>query len=148
MSVASSSAARFICARGNWGVTNLALQKLLYMAQMVHLGRTGQRLVDANFQAWDYGPVEPNLYRQVRIFGNKPIQDIFFGAAPLDPSSAETATLNEACNFLIAKSPGELVAMTHWQNGAWAKHYVPGARSIAIPDADIIAEYNARVGSA
>ncbi|WP_410207286.1 Panacea domain-containing protein [Bradyrhizobium japonicum] len=59
MSIASSSAARHICARGNWGVTNLALQKILYMAQMVHLGRTGQRLVDAEFQAWDYGPVEP-----------------------------------------------------------------------------------------
>src|SRR4051812_32390709 len=118
MPIASSSAARLICQRGNWGVTNLSLQKILYMAHMVHLGRTGQRLVNAEFQAWDYGPVEPQLYRQVRIFGNKPIQDLFFSA----PAAAglEAATLEEACNFLLPKSPGELVAMTHWQNGAWA----------------------------
>lgn len=146
MSVASSSAARHICSRGNWSVTNLALQKILYMAQMVHLGRTGHRLVDAEFQAWDYGPVEPNLYRQVRIFGNKPIQDVFFWAPSID-LAPEKATLDEACDYLIAKSPGELVAMTHWQNGAWARHYVPGARSIVIPDADIAAEYHARVGA-
>lgn len=147
MSIASSSAARHICARGNWGVTNLALQKILYMAHMVHLGRTGQRLVNAEFQAWDYGPVEPALYRQVRNFGNKPIQDVFFWAAPII-GTQEEATLNEACNFLLQKTPGELVAMTHWQNGAWARRYVPGSRGIPIPDADIIAEYRARVGSA
>lgn len=146
MSVASLSAARHICARGNWGVTNLALQKILYMAHMVHLGRTGKRLVNAEFQAWDYGPVEPKLYRHVRNFGNKPIQDVFYWAPPMLLGASEAATLNEACDFLIGKSPGELVAMTHWQNGAWARHYVPGARAIVIPDADIIAEYNARIG--
>lgn len=145
MSVASSAAARHICARGNWSVTNLALQKILYMAHMVHLGRTGSRLVDAQFQAWDYGPVEPDLYRKVRMFGDRPIQDIFF-VAPVVEGMPERSTLDEACDFLLPKSPGELVAMTHWQNGAWAKHYVPGVRSIPIPDADIIAEYNARVG--
>jgi uncharacterized phage-associated protein len=145
MSIASASAARHICARGNWGVTNLALQKILYMAHMVHLGRTGKRLVEAQFQAWDYGPVEPSLYRQVRIFGNKPIQDIFFWAPPI-VAGPEVSTLDEACDFLGQKSPGELVAMTHWQNGAWARHYVPGAKSIPIPDADIIAEYHARIG--
>lgn len=147
MPVASSSAARYICARGNWQVTNLALQKLLYMAQMVHLGRTGRRLVEAEFQAWDYGPVEPHLYRQVRIFGNRPIQDVFFGATPLTQNTSEASILEEACEHLISKSPGELVAMTHWQNGAWARHYVPGSRSIPIPDTDIIAEYRARTGT-
>ncbi|WP_457492163.1 Panacea domain-containing protein [Tardiphaga sp. P5_C7] len=146
MSIASQSAARHICARGNWGVTNLALQKILYMAHMVHLGRTGQRLVEAEFQAWDYGPVEPNLYRQVRMFGNRAIQDIFYFAAPVE-GTAEAATLDEACQYLISKSPGELVAMTHWQQGAWARHYVPGARAIPIPDADIIAEYRARTAT-
>ena len=143
MPVSSSSAAKFICARGNWGVTNLALQKILYMAHMVHLGRTGQRLVDAEFQAWDYGPVEPSLYRQVRMFGNRPIQDIFYFSPPAPPS--EAATLGEACDALLSKSPGELVSMTHWQQGAWARHYVPGARAIPIPDTDIIAEYRARI---
>ena len=141
MSIPANSAARYVCARGDWGVTNLALQKILYLAQMVHLGRTGERLVDGEFEAWDYGPVNPDLYRTVRIFGDKPIQNVFFGA-PRIFGTPEEETLREACEHLLGKSPSELVAMTHQQNGAWAKNYVPGVRSIVIPDTDIVAEYN------
>jgi uncharacterized phage-associated protein len=144
MSVASHSAARYICARGNWSVTNLSLQKILYLAHMVHLGTSGERLVNTEFEAWDYGPVEPTLYRDVRMFGSKPIQDIFYSAAPI-ANTPEEATLAEACDALISKKPGELVAITHWQNGAWARNYVAGIRGIVIPDPDIIAEYRARV---
>jgi uncharacterized phage-associated protein len=140
MPIPAYSAARYVCASGDWGVTNLALQKILYLAHMVHLGRTGQRLIDGEFEAWDYGPVNPDLYRAVRIFGDKPIQNVFFGA-PRIFGSPEEETLRDACEHLLKKSPSELVAMTHRQNGAWAKNYVPGIRSVAIPDADIIAEY-------
>ena len=66
---------------------------------------------------------------------------MFFGA-PKIFGTPEEETLRDACEHLLAKSPGELVAMTHRQNGAWAKNYVPGIRSIVIPNADIIAEYN------
>lgn len=141
MSIPAYSAARYICARGDWRVTNLALQKILYLAHMVHLGRTGQGLIDGEFEAWDYGPVSPDLYRTVKIFGDRPIQNVFFGA-PRVFGTPEEETLRDACKHLLAKSPGELVAMTHRPNGAWAKNYVPGIRSIVIPTADIVAEYN------
>jgi uncharacterized phage-associated protein len=147
MSIPAYSAARYVCANGNWGVTNLALQKILYIAHMVHLGRTGQRLIDGEFEAWDYGPVNAKLYRDVRMFGDKPIQNVFFGA-PTIFGTPEEETLRDACEHLLSKSPGELVAMTHRQNGAWAKNYVPGIRSILIPDADIVAEYNTTTSAA
>ena len=143
MSIPAYSAARYVCASGDWRVTNLALQKILYLAHMVHLGRTGHRLIDGEFEAWDYGPVNPDLYRTVRMFGDKPIQNVFFGA-PRIFGTPEEEMLREACEHLLAKSSSELVAMTHRQNGAWAKNYVPGVRSIVIPDADIVAEYNTR----
>ncbi|MCK1693757.1 SocA family protein [Bradyrhizobium sp. 144] len=143
MPVPVNSAARYICAWGDWGVTNLALQKILYLAHMVHLGRTGQRLIEGEFQAWDYGPVNPQLYRAVNMFGDEPIKDVFFGA-PSIFGSPEEETLREACELLIGRRASELVAMTHSENGAWAKHYVPGVRSKVIPDADIVAEYSAR----
>jgi uncharacterized phage-associated protein len=143
MSIPAYSAARYVCTRGDWRVTNLALQKILYLAQMVHLGRTGERLIEGEFEAWDYGPVTPDLYRTVRMFGDKPIQNVFFGA-PRIFGTREEETLRDACEHLLTKSPSELVAMTHRQNGAWAKNYVPGIRSIVIPDADIVAEYNTR----
>ncbi|MEH2517816.1 putative phage-associated protein [Bradyrhizobium sp. AZCC 1610] len=147
MAIPTTAAARYVCARGNWNVTNLALQKILYLAHMVHLGRTGQRLIDGEFEAWDYGPVNSDLYRTTRIFGDKPIQNIFFGT-PRIFGTPEEETLREACERLLTKSSSELVAMTHQQNGAWAKHYVPGVRSAVIPDTDIIAEYNTRLAEA
>jgi len=143
MPVPVNSAARYVCASGNWGVTNLALQKILYLAHMVHLGRTGQRLIDGDFQAWDYGPVNPGLYKTVSMFGDEPIQDVFFGA-PRIYGTPEEETLREACEHLLRKRASELVAMTHSENGAWAKHYGAGVRSKVIPDDDIIAEYAAR----
>lgn len=145
MAINVFDAARLVCERGSWRVTNFALQKILYVAQMIHLGRTGERLINTSFEAWEYGPVSPELYRKVRAFGDKPVQDIFHSARPL--SEENTAALNEACDHLLSKRPGELVAFTHWQRGAWAKNYIPGARGIPIPDADIISEYRARTGT-
>lgn len=144
MPVPTFAAAQRICEIGNWNVTNLKLQKVLYMAHMVHLGRSPTRgipLVDGLFEAWDYGPVEPELYRKVRIFGDKPVQDIFF-VGPLAPSS-ELEILNETCDRLLDKSPAQLVAMTHWEHGAWARNYQPGLSRV-IPTQHIIAEYDAR----
>ncbi len=145
MAVHPFAAARRVCELGKWStVTNLALQKILYLSHMIYMGRTrGQRLIDAQFQAWDYGPVEPNLYQKVMVFGDRPIQDIFF-SAPYIPISPEREVLDEACAHLLHKRPGELVAMTHWEPGAWAKNYRPGVMGIVIPDRDIVAEYDAR----
>ena len=143
MAISTFTAARRVCGRGNWQVTNLALQKILYLAQMIYMGENKMRLIDATFEAWDYGPVEPALYHKVKFFGAEPIQDIFVPAG-ID-GSREAAAIDQACDFLLARSPAELVAMTHWKSGAWAKNYRPGVRGIVIPDADILEEYQARV---
>ncbi|PPQ19461.1 hypothetical protein CV770_10745 [Bradyrhizobium sp. AC87j1] len=98
-------------------MTNLALQKNLYLAHMVHLGRTGERLVDGEFQAWDYGPVNPELYETVSMFGDEPIKDVFFGA-PRIFGSREEETLRDACEHLLRRHASEPVAMTHSERGA------------------------------
>jgi uncharacterized phage-associated protein len=145
MAISVESAARRICQNGNWQVTNLALQKILYVAHMFFLGRTnGRGLVNARFEAWDYGPVQPDIYRKVAMFGDRPIRDVFYGRN-VPVGAAETTTLDEVSSSLIQKSPGELVAITHWKNGAWAKNYRPNARGIIIPDSDILDEYRARL---
>ncbi|MGQ0580383.1 MAG: Panacea domain-containing protein [Reyranella sp.] len=143
MSVRTHAAAKFICRRGDWQVTNLALQKILYMAHMVHYGRTGHRLVKRPFEAWEYGPVEPKLYRHVRAFGADPIQDVF-STEPSIRGTPEADTLVEACDALLKLRPAQLVAITHRKGGAWERNYQPGVRGIEIPDADILDEYRIR----
>jgi uncharacterized phage-associated protein len=145
MAARSDSVCKFICEAGDWQVTNLQLQKILYFAQMVYLGMTNERLADTGFEAWDYGPVAPSVYRQVRMFGSSPIKDIFIDARPFSANSKRRDVLSDACRDLLSLRPGELVEITHWNQGAWAKNYVPGAKGLRIPDSAIIEEYRARL---
>lgn len=56
-------------------LTHLKLQKLLYFLHGWHLAITGIPVVDEGFQAWDYGPVVPSLYQQLRHYGANAIDD-------------------------------------------------------------------------
>ena len=145
MPLTAMQAARKICEHGSWKTTNLGLQKILYLAQMLFMGENnGARLADTDFEAWDYGPVSPEVYQRVRIFGANPIhQDIFFNE-PRPNDGLREAYLHNVCTYLTGKKPGELVSITHWKNGAWAKNYKPGTHGIVIPDKDILDEYRCR----
>jgi uncharacterized phage-associated protein len=145
MAISSMTAARYACKMSAWSLTNLKLQKILYLAHMVFVGRTdGRLLIDEPFEAWDFGPVLPRLYHRVKIFGNEPIRDVFYDAEY--PEGTEEANLlTEACGHLASKSPGELIAMTHWEGGAWSKHYKRGVHGIVIPTEDILEEFKKRM---
>ena len=141
MPVSVLSAARRLAKRSGWGLSNLELQKLLYLAHMFYLGRTGGKpLISGNFQAWDYGPVHPTLYHRAKVFGSDPVEDVFHGADIL-PDGPEADIIDEAYDVLGKVGPGRLVAATHQEGGAWEKNYVPGLRNRTIPDQDILDEY-------
>jgi len=145
MPLTAFQAARKVCEHGSWKITNLSLQKILYISQMLFMGEhNGARLIDTDFEAWDYGPVSPEVYRLVRIFGADPIQDIFIGTPRIDDGLREMH-LHNVSTFLAGKKPAELVAITHWKDGAWAKNYKPGALGVPIPDQDILNEYRRRI---
>ena len=146
MAARPDSVCKYICTRGNWAVTNLQLQKILYLTQMVYMRRNnGDRLVDADFEAWDYGPVEPGVYRKVRMFGSSRIRDVFYHARTFREDDKRRSVMDEVCKDLLPLRPGELVEITHWGKGAWARYYEPGVRGIKIPGDAIIAEYKRRV---
>jgi len=148
MAARPDSVAKYICEKGEWKVSNLQLQKLIYMAQMVYMGQNdGTRLVNASFQAWDYGPVVPELYSKVRMYGAGPIKDVFWQARPFKADDSRKTTLDEVCKELLSCKPGELVNITHWSKGAWASNYVPGIKGNEIPDTNIKAEYVRRIAN-
>lgn len=134
-------AAKRLAERSGWSLSNLELQKILYLAHMFHLGRTGEPLVAGNFQAWEYGPVHPELYHHAKIFGSSPVENVFH-SVPTLPEGPEAAIIDEALRGLQSARPGQLVAATHRKDGAWDKNYVPGARGIVIPNHHILEEYN------
>jgi uncharacterized phage-associated protein len=142
MTVSVLSAARYVAHRSGWTLSNLELQKILYLAHMFYLGRTnGSPLVSGNFEAWDYGPVHPDLYHRAKMFGSKPVQDIFSSNEEPKPDTPEYAILEEAYVGLGSAGPGRLVNATHRKGGAWEAAYVPGQRHCIIPNDDILREY-------
>lgn len=145
--VSALTAARHMCERSGWTLTNLKLQKMLYLAQMMYLGEHHERLLNGTFEAWDYGPVLPSVYNEVKAYGSGPIRSIFFGRGEIG-DEVRKKTLDEAYDQLSQKTAGQLVNITHWSGGAWAENYVSGARGVEIPDAAIIKEYEARLQSA
>ena len=120
------------------------MQKIIYIAHMFHLGRKNNPLVNGYFEAWDYGPVHPDLYHKAKVFGANHVKNIFRTDPDLDDDMEEVETLKSTLNTVCDYTGARLVAITHWQNGAWYKNYRPGEKFIIIPDEDILEEYNTR----
>lgn len=141
MTVQAMSAARTLCELRNWGVSNLELQKLLYIAHMLHLGEFHRPLVSEAFEAWDYGPVVPSVYHQAKGFGNEPVRNVFHGSQSVVVNSTEMGAIKSALDSTKGFSPRRLVTITHWPEGAWAKVYKPNRYGIVIPNSLIEEEY-------
>lgn len=140
MTTSSKRAAKTLCEISGWSLTNLQIQKILYLANRAYLGRYNTPLIEEDFEAWDYGPVLPDIYRECNVFGNKPVWSAFFGVKPYE-NDEKRALLEEAYEKLKNKTGGQLVSMTHRDDGAWEKVYEPGAVGIKIPRSLIEEEY-------
>lgn len=127
------------------------MQKILYIAHMIYLDLDEnkddpQPLIDEKFQAWRLGPVAPRLYHHIKSFGDRKISTgAFFTIFPnVKPESEEYKVLEFTYDMLKDKSVQELIGITHWQNGAWAKSYVNNSRGNTIPNKLILQEIHDR----
>lgn len=55
------------------GVTNLKLQKMLYLAQAYFLAKFGKPLFSDKIEAWEFGPVVPSVYHKLKKHSSNPI---------------------------------------------------------------------------
>jgi uncharacterized phage-associated protein len=55
-------------------MTHLKLQKLVYYAQGFCLAILGRPLFGESFEAWEHGPVCPELYQSYKNYKRKPIE--------------------------------------------------------------------------
>ncbi|HEY1963293.1 MAG TPA: type II toxin-antitoxin system antitoxin SocA domain-containing protein [Acidobacteriaceae bacterium] len=132
----------------------MKVQKLIYYAHGWHLALTGKPLLDRSVEAWQYGPVLPDVYRAFQDFGSQPITEPARYAAvdgnklvlrryklPAHDPDAEYADrvlrriLEEYGNY----SAIELSMMTHAQGTPWAQAWSEnqGKRYIPISDEEI-----------
>lgn len=140
MTISSLEAAKQMCELSNWTLTHLKLQKLLYLAHMVHLGRAGKPLISENFEAWTYGPIIPSLYKKLGFFGNSEIKNIFH---MVNSPSSHDEIIKSIYDFFGKKESWELSRLTRSLKGAWVKNYNLDCQRI-IPNSDILEEYKKR----
>lgn len=115
------------------GISNLKLQKLVYYAQAYHLAMHGEPLFGDRLEAWEHGPVVPDLYHAYKEYGAANIP------APsdlhLDAYSEETAEfLDEVYNVFGQYSAWKLRNMTH-EERPWVEAYENGERGRVISHA-------------
>ena len=135
-------------------VTPMKLQKLIYFAHGWHLALTNRPLLDCPVEAWQYGPVLPNVYRAFERFGAQPITELarrftIDGWKPgLEPYTMSATDPDTAYSVRILRrvleqyggySAIQLSMMTHADGTPWAQVWNENRdeRYVPIPDDEI-----------
>ena len=123
------------------GIDPLQIQKLVYLEQGWTLGLTSEQLFREPIEAWEYGPVVPELYHSVKLFGASRIRGrlkdydyvhrrVVTACAALDKTEGEI--VRAVWKKYGSWSGPQLISLTHQRSSPWRQ-----ARNTG--------EYNARI---
>ena len=109
------------CTREKYPISNLQLQKILYYIQREFL-QQGIQACPEEIEAWQFGPVVPEVYRQYCGFGALPIRMRYMISIEADDV--------KIINLIVEKkrmlNPWDLVSDTHSSGKAWDLIYRNG----------------------
>lgn len=119
--------ARYIierCSSTNKTISNLKLQKILYFVQAEFLVSKNQPCFAEEIQAWDFGPVVPEVYYAYRMFGSANIPCIGKSRVSQMIPPSDKELLNGIIDECAKYSASALVEITHNQT-PWIDAYEP-----------------------
>lgn len=145
-SVSSTAVAKYLLEKAkSCGIvlSPMKLLKLVYLCEGYNLAyRDGESLIKEEVQAWQYGPVIPDLYHATKHFRSSPVTSI---VAPHGESlSADQASVVDAVfNAYKNYSAVQLSDITHRPGTPWSKTWEQGNghRNLVIPTAEIHDHY-------
>jgi len=119
-------------------LTNISLNKIAYFAHASSLAYYGRPLVDSPFEAWQYGPVHPQLYRQLKRYKDQPVTgrltrvDIETGGdvpfeVRLDQDDKDL--IDRITLFYGAMPAGRLVEISHEPGAPWDQVWTAGEKA-------------------
>jgi uncharacterized phage-associated protein len=109
----------------NITITPMQINKLVYIAHGWHLALRNTPLIVDRIEAWDLGPVIPELYHEFKHFGSDQITDRAYeeiiASVHYDKLTDEPIDdfLDEAWDEYKHFNGWELSGMTHQQNTPW-----------------------------
>lgn len=111
------------CTKEDCPISNLQLQKILYYIQREFL-QSGMPAFFNRIEAWQFGPVVPDVYDEFCGFGSMPIDDTY--AYPHNMNKQDLKTINKIVEDKRELYPWDLVKDTHQRGGAWYRVYDNG----------------------
>lgn len=121
-------------------LSNLELQKTMYFVELDYCKQTGKSLIDEDFEAWDYGPVVPEVYREFRDYGAESIDRTNKMSISEEIQKDIVDSSIKRCS---QKRPWELVSESHRNDGAWQKTI---DKNLVVIDKELIAEEASKYG--
>lgn len=128
-------------------LTPMQLVKLTYIAHGWALGLGRRDLFNNQIEAWQYGPVIPDLYHATKSYGRNPIPlDAIGDPAEIDVSEEDLAFLEDVYGKYGHLDGISLSYLTHKRGSPWDLVYEPNVRNIEIPDSLIRDHYREMAG--
>ena len=122
-------------------MTNMRINKLLYLAQVFYYHDFGKPLFSDGIEAWEYGPVVYDVYQKYHVCGDSTIRIT-------DDDFDEDLFDDETADFLIGVevdadkySTSYLSNLSHFSEGSWRKSY-DGTRRKHIPLEQLAQDYD------
>ena len=126
-------------ARPEPDVTQLKLQKILYLVQANYLAATGRRLVASQVEAFKHGPVVDPVRVAFKKYSRTVIAPDLQDWTPAKVPADARAFIDSVWDRYKDFSPSKLWRLTHAQ-APWDDNYVEGQMHTEIPD-DEMSDY-------
>jgi uncharacterized phage-associated protein len=131
----------------NIALTPMQVLKLVYISHGWMLGLYGRPLIRDEVQAWQYGPVIPRLYNDLRKYRGNSVTALL-PQAPNDVLEGDELDIVRQVNEKYGHLSGPALSrLTHAAGSPWAQAYVPGEFSTPIPQ-DLIQDHYQQLAAA
>lgn len=111
------------CNEKGYPISNLKLQKILYFIQAEFLVNINSPCFYENIEAWDFGPVVPEVYQRYKICGSSNIRSYGRPLFRINRfSDQELSMINNMIDATSEYSANQLVDITHQQE-PWLNSY-------------------------
>lgn len=102
-------------------LSNMQLQKLVYIAHGFSLALLDKALIYNDVKAWQYGPVYPKLYKKLRKYGAGKVVDFLDCDEKLANDNEFMEVIRGVWKAYGKMSGGELSARTHSPKTPWSQ---------------------------
>ena len=130
----------FINLANNESLTNMQLQKMVYIAHGFNLALRGTKLYYEDTRAWNFGPVVPELYEKLRKYGSSKVIEKIDTSDTVEPDEDSLEIIKAVYDNYKKYSGMQLSDLTHQNGTPWSKSWENNKYGV-IPADDIYEFY-------